>query len=131
MTAVTAGTRTPLVLVDTCVWVDHDRVGVPLLQDLLLKSRVVTSSDVVNELRVGCGSSALELSNRVSALPWIAAPDDRTLMDLIPMFGLRCCRIGVADARIVLAAHLADAKVLTFDRNLERVSERLGCRFAP
>jgi predicted nucleic acid-binding protein len=120
-----------LVLVDTCVWVDHDRVGVPLLQELLLQSRVLTSSDVVNELRVGCGSSALELSNRVSALPWIAAPDDRALMDLIPILGLRCCRIGVADARIVLAAHLADAKVLTFDRNLKQVSERLGCRFAP
>ena len=52
VTAVTAGTRMPLVLVDTCVWIDHDRVGVPL-QDLLLQLRVVTSSDVVNEL-LGC-----------------------------------------------------------------------------
>jgi len=43
---------------------------------------------------------------------------------------VRCARIGVADARIVLAALLSGASLFTMDRNLEAVARRLGCHFA-
>jgi predicted nucleic acid-binding protein len=118
------------VLVDTCVWIDHDQRGVPRLAELLASDLVVTAGGIVNELRIGCGSAALELSERVATLPWITEPDGRDLMALAVAHDVRCARIGVADARIVLAALLSGASLFTMDRNLEAVARRLGCHFA-
>ena len=116
-------------LVDTCVWVDHDRQDVPALADLLRAGRAVTCAEVVSEIRIGCGSAAIELSDRVSLLPWLPSPEDKSLIHLLTAHDLRCCRIGVSDARIVLAALYAKAALLTSDRNLAAVATRLGVAF--
>lgn len=121
------------VLVDTSVWVEHFRNGLPALPPLLAMDAVLIHSYVLAEL--ACGTPP--------------APRNRTLMDLArlrpsaqvhqdelldfiereKLYGLGC---GMVDLALLASTRLTpEARLWTLDTRLSALAQRFNVAFTP
>jgi predicted nucleic acid-binding protein len=116
-----------VILVDTSVWIDHLRSGLPELASLLERGQVLYHPFVRGEL--ACGNlrdrgEVLELLGRLPAAP--VASDDEALA-FIERRGLMGRGIGYVDVHLLAAVALSGtARLWTRDRRLESVAGELG-----
>jgi predicted nucleic acid-binding protein len=116
-----------VILVDTSVWIDHLRSGLPELASLLERGQVLYHPFVRGEL--ACGNlrdrgEVLELLGRLPAAP--VASDDEALA-FIERRGLMGRGIGYVDVHLLAAVALSGtARLWTRDRRLENVAGELG-----
>ena len=115
-------------LVDSSVWMSHERAPDPLLCDLLRRECVVGTAEVIYEIMLGCGRRPIELASEVRRLPQIP-PATEPIDERLEAAGLRCRNVGVADARIILAALGSGVLLYSKDRSMNAVADGLGIRF--
>jgi len=113
------------VLVDSSVWMAHERAPDGELRRLLAAGRAAGTAEVIHELCLGCGARPLEIAADVRLLPSIPSPFG-PLDGRIDSLGLRCKGIGIADARIILSALDAGAKLYSKDRGMIAAARVLG-----
>ncbi len=94
-----------MILVDTSVWVEHLRHGLPRLATLLQDGEV------------------LEL---LQGLPAATVASDAEVLLLIERDRLMGRRIGYADAHLLASARLSHCRLLTQDRRLAAVAQEKG-----
>ena len=128
-----SGHGTPgLVIIDTCVWVEHLHSGIGVVHRLLDESRAVVHPDILGEVMLGCGEDRALVTKRLRLLPGIERPPQAIVELLVERHEIACKRIGWVDAVILCTAIAEKSRptVLTFDRKLLREAIRLGVAFA-
>ena len=120
-----------MVLVDTSVWVDHLREGVPLLGDLLGAGEVVTHPFVAGELACGTLRNRAEILRLLGALPSATVATHAEAMHLVERHALHGTGIGWVDAHLLASALLSRTALWTRDRRLHSVARTLGIAGRP
>ncbi|MGI8627069.1 MAG: type II toxin-antitoxin system VapC family toxin [Geodermatophilaceae bacterium] len=116
-----------MILVDTSIWIDHLRVGVPTLATLLEDGHVLAHPWVIGELALGQLSHRSEVLDLLSNLPRAQTATDVEVLDLVEhrhLFGLG---IGYVDAHLLAATLLTTGAALwTRDQRLALAATHLG-----
>ena len=119
-----------MILVDTSVWIDHLRTGVPPLAEALEQGHVLVHPLVLGEL--ACGNlhnrrNVLELLGNLSRAPPATDPE---AMELIERRSLMGRGIGYIDVHLLASTALAGAaRLWTRDRRLAEVATELDLAF--
>ena len=120
-----------MILVDTSVWVDHLRVGDPLLARLLDRGEALGHPWVTGELALGHLRGRSEVLRLLEHLPQATVATAAELLEFInhrELFGLG---IGYVDAQLLAATMLTDdGRLWTRDRRLRSAAEHLGALYA-
>lgn len=116
-----------MILVDTSVWVDHFRVGVPALAELLEQQQVLMHAFVLGELACGNLKSREETLHLLSDLPAAPKASDLEVMEFIERRRLMGKGIGFVDAHLLAAVMLAPgARLWSRDKRLRQIAHSLG-----
>ena len=116
-----------MILVDTSVWVDHLRSGLPALVTCLERSEIATHSFVLGELALGNMRQRGEVLGLIQALPSAMVAQDREVLEFIERRRLwgRC--IGYIDAHLLSACHLSfGVRLWTRDKRLRSIAQEQG-----
>ena len=115
-----------MILVDTSVWVDHLRKGVPLLTDLLNAGEVATHPFVIGELACGQLRNRTKLLALLGNLPSTAMATHEEAMHTVETNTLYGTGIGWVDVHLLASALLSHTPIWTGDTPLRRAAEKLG-----
>jgi predicted nucleic acid-binding protein len=116
-----------VILVDTSVWIDHLRVGVPALAAALEADQVMTHPFVIGELACGNLRDRKRTLELLRALPAVPAASHDEVMFLVEQRRLMARGLGYIDAHLVAAAALMPpVRLWTHDRRLAATASSLG-----
>jgi predicted nucleic acid-binding protein len=120
-----------VILVDTSIWIDHLRKGVPELVSLLNAGEVLIHPLVVGELACGSIGNGEEVLSLLAALPSaIEAGNDEGLA-LIERQKLMGRGLGFIDVHLLASTALTpEALLWTRDRRLATIAKELGFAYA-
>ena len=119
-----------MILVDTSVWVDHLRNGVPLLIKLLQEGEVLIHPWVIGEIACGNLRNRQQVLDLLLGLPTALVASDSEVLLLIERGNLMGRGIGYVDAHLLAAAKLSRCALWTQDRRLAVVAQEQGLAFA-
>ena len=119
-----------MILVDTSVWVDHLRSGVPLLANLLHEGEVLIHPWVIGEIACGNLRNRQQVLDLLLGLPTALVASDSEVLLLIERGNLMGRGIGYVDAHLLTAAKLSRCGLLTQDRRLAAVAQEQGLALA-
>jgi len=111
-----------LILVDTSVWVDHLRSGVPRLAELLQEGAVLIHPFVIGELACGNLRNRRQVLDLLHGLPAAKVASNSEVLVMIEQHQLMGCGIGYVDAHLLAAARLAGCPLWTQDRRLAAIA---------
>ena len=115
-----------MILVDTSVWVEHLRRGLPRLAKLLQKGEVLIHPWVIGELACGNLRNRQQVLDLLQGLPAATVASDAEVLLLIEGEQLIGRGIGYVDAHLVAAARLSHCRLWTQDRRLAAVALEQG-----
>jgi predicted nucleic acid-binding protein len=121
-----------VILVDTSVWIDHLRKGVPELARLLNAQTVMTHPFVIGELALGNLRQRAAILDALNDLPRSPVADHDEVLGFVHSNGLWGLGIGYVDVHLLAAVRLAPGSALwTRDKRLLAASSRLGLAVPP
>ena len=119
-----------MILIDTSIWVDHQRGLAVHLNGLLNSDFAITHPLIIGEL--ACG----HLANRTVFLDFLAAmqqctvaAEDEVLL-FVEMHKLYGTGIGYIDAHLLAAATLNGSRLWTRDKRLAKIASALNIHYA-
>ena len=115
-----------MILVDTSVWVEHLRHGLPRLATLLQDGEVLIHPWVIGELACGNLRNRSQVLDLLQGLPAAMVASDTEVLLLIEREQLMGRGIGYIDAHLVAAARLSHCRLWTQDRRLAAVAQEQG-----
>jgi len=115
-----------IVLVDTSVWVEHWRRGLPPLARLLEQDRVILHPFVLGELALGRLAPRAEVLRSLRALDAARVAEHEEILGLIERTPLWGRGVGWVDAHLIASTRLEHARLWTLDQPLARVAAELG-----
>ena len=115
-----------MILVDTSVWVNHLRTGLPQLKVALEASEVLMHPWVIGELACGNLHDRAQLLELLQGLPAATVASDSEVLLLIEQDQLMGRGIGYVDAHLLASARLTCCRLWTGDRRLSAVAKDLG-----
>ena len=120
-----------MILVDTSIWIDHLRSGIPALASLLQNEVVCTHDFVIGELACGNLRNRTEVLGLLQSLPRLsAATEDETLF-FIEQQHFMGRGIGYIDAHLLAAAVIRGIPIWTKDKRLMLIAEEKGWAYSP
>jgi predicted nucleic acid-binding protein len=116
-----------VILVDTSVWVDHLRAGLPALVSCLEQSEVATHPFVIGELALGNLRQRGVVLELISALSTATVAHEGEVLAFIERRRLWGRGIGYVDAHLLSACHLsAGLQLWTRDKGLRSIAHEQG-----
>ena len=115
-----------MILVDTSVWVEHLRRGVPRLATLLQEGEVLIHPWVIGELACGHLRNRADVLELLQGLPAAVVASDQEVLLLIEQDQLMGRGIGYVDAHLLASTKLSHTKLWTQDRRLDAVAQERG-----
>lgn len=116
-----------MILVDTSVWIDHLRTGVPPLAHALDQGRILMHPFVIGELACGNLDNRTELLRLLGELQRAEVAEHVEVLAFIEAHALMGRGIGYVDAHLLAATALeGDARLWTRDRRLDGIARDLG-----
>jgi len=116
-----------MVLVDTSVWIDHLRRGVPTLVSLLDEGLVLMHPFVLGELACGQLIDREGLLGLLRDLREAAVATDAEALGFIEQHKLMGKGLGYIDVHLLASTVLeGEARLWTRDKRLTRVSDEMG-----
>ena len=120
-----------MILVDTSVWIDHLRSGVPALATALEGGQVLMHPFVLGELACGNIKNRGEVLRLLGALPAAPIATDPEVLGLIERRALMGRGIGYIDVHLLASAALDGvARLWTRDRRLSAAAAELELAFS-
>jgi predicted nucleic acid-binding protein len=114
-----------MVLVDTSVWVDHFRHGLPLLEELLESGQVAVHPFIIGELACGGLTKRKEILGLLSVLPPVKTATQAEALRLVETHALYNAGIVWVDVHLLASALLTDIPIWTRDRRLTAAARML------
>ena len=119
-----------MILVDTSVWIDHLRAGVPRLVGALEAGSVCIHPFVIGELACGNMRNRRTVLELLSELPTVPVATDAEVLGFIERRSLMGRGIGYFDAHLLASATLSvTARLWTRDKRLAAVAAELDLSF--
>jgi predicted nucleic acid-binding protein len=115
-----------VILVDTSVWVEHLRRGLPRLVTLLQEGEVLIHPWVIGELACGHLRNRHQVLQLLQGLPLATVASDAEVLLLIERQRLMGRGIGYVDAHLLASARLSHCRLWTQDRRLAAVALEQG-----
>jgi predicted nucleic acid-binding protein len=115
-----------VILVDTSIWVDHLRSGVPQLTAALQAGEVFIHPWVIGELACGNLSDRGRVLQLLQGLPAARVATPAEVLALIEQHQLMGRGIGFVDAQLLASAKLTHCTLWTQDRRLADLAQALG-----
>jgi predicted nucleic acid-binding protein len=115
-----------MVLVDTSVWVDHLRQGIPHLGDLLGAGEVATHPFVIGELACGNLRNRTEILSLLASLPSVKVATHPEALHLVETQSLGGIGLGWVDVHLLSAALINQVPLWTRDRKLAAAAKVAG-----
>jgi hypothetical protein len=115
-----------LILVDTSVWVDHLRAGLPRLATLLQEGEVLIHPWVIGELACGNLRNRQQVLELLQGLPAAVVASDAEVLLLIERDQLMGRGIGYVDAHLLASARLSRCRLWSQDRRLATLAQEQG-----
>ena len=115
-----------MILVDTSVWVEHLRRGLPRLAKFLQAGEVLIHPWVIVELACGNLRNRSQGLDLLQGLPAATVASDVEVLLLIERDRLRGRRIGSIDAHLLSSDRLSHCRLWTQDRRLAAVAQEQG-----
>ena len=115
-----------MVLVDTSVWVDHLRRGLPLLENLLGSGQVASHPFIIGELACGGLIQRKKILGLLSVLPQVKTATHAEALRLVEMHALFNAGIGWVDVHLLASALLTDTPIWTKDLRLAAAARMLN-----
>ena len=114
-----------MILVDTSIWVDHLRSGMPQLKTALQNNEVFIHPWVVGELACGNLRDRSRVLHLLQSLPSACIATPAEVLTLIEQHHLMGRGIGFVDAQLLASARLSSCMLWTQDRRLAEQAEAL------
>jgi predicted nucleic acid-binding protein len=115
-----------VILVETSVWVEHLRRGLPRLATLLQQGKVLIHSWVIGELACGNLRNRADVLEQLQGLPAAVVATDQEVLLMIEQDQLTGRGIGYIDAHLLASARLSHCQLWTQDRRLAALTEERG-----
>ena len=116
-----------MILVDTCVWVNHLRYGDPTLAAALKAGRVLMHAFVLGELACGNLKNRDKTLRLFGDLPVVPTATDLEVLGMIERCALMGRGIGYIDVHLLTSTALAaGARMWTRDKRLAAAASELG-----
>ena len=115
-----------MILVDTSVWVEHLRRGLPRLATLLQEGEVLIHPQVIGELACCHLRNRHQVLELLQGLPTAPVASDAEVLLLIEGDRLMGRGIGYIDAHLLASARLSHCRLWTQDRRLAAVDQEQG-----
>jgi hypothetical protein len=115
-----------MVLVDTCIWVDHLRHGNGGLASLLEEGVVVCHPFIIGELACGELPERAKTLSYIEELPLTEVASHDEVMNMIDAHRLMSSGLGFVDAHLLASARLSGDSVWTKDLALKKAAAKLG-----
>jgi predicted nucleic acid-binding protein len=115
-----------VILVDTSVWVEHLRHGVPRLAALLQEGEVLIHPWVIGELACGNLRNRQQVLDLLQGLPMATVASDAEVLLLIGRDRLMGRGIGYVDAHLLASARLSHCRLWTQERRLAAMAQEQG-----
>ena len=115
-----------MILIDTSVWVEHLRRGLPRLATLLQDGEVLIHPWVIGELACGNLRNRSQVLELLQGLPAATVASDAEVLLLIERDRLMGRGIGYVDAHLLASARLSHCRLWTQDRRLAAVAQEQG-----
>lgn len=121
-----------MILVDTCVWIDHLRTADEGLVRLLTSGRACAHPMVIGELALGRLRDRDNILRLVSGLPQVPPATDSDVLALVDGRDLFGRGLGWVDAHLLASALLKPGtRLWTRDRALAQAAKSLRCSWSP
>jgi len=120
-----------MVLVDTSVWVDHFRRGLPELARLLETGSVVCHPFIVGELACGNLKNRREILELLQTLCTCPVASHEEVLHFIESHHLMGCGLGYVDVHLLASARLSGIPLWTLDHPLTVAAVHLHVAFTP
>ena len=115
-----------MILVDTSVWIDHFREGLPSLVASLNQNSVLIHPFVLGELACGNLKSRQDTLRLLANLPTAPKASDSEVLQFIETHKLMGKGIGLIDAHLLASSALStDAVLWTHDKRLAQIAKKL------
>jgi predicted nucleic acid-binding protein len=116
-----------VILVDTSVWIDHLRSGLPALGELLQTNRVATHPLIIGELACVNLKNRSELINLWQSLVTLPEASHEEALYFIEKNQLMGKGIGYIDVQLLAAVVLSGgARIWTKDKRLQAIAGQKG-----
>lgn len=115
-----------MILVDTSVWVDHLRGGVPRLAALLQKGGVLIHPWVIGELACGNLQNRRHVIELLQGMPAATVASHPEVLMMVERHQLMGRGIGYIDAHLLAAARLSNCALWSHDRRLAVMAAEQG-----
>jgi predicted nucleic acid-binding protein len=115
-----------VILVDTSIWVDHLRSGMPQLTAALQAGEVFIHPWVIGELACGNLRDRGRVLQLLQGLPAARVATPAEVLALIEQHQLMGRGIGFVDAQLLASAKLTHCTLWTQDRRLADLAQALG-----
>ena len=119
-----------MILVDSSVWIDHLRVGDPLLTELLNSNVVLIHPFIVGELACGNLKNRKLILSLLLDLPTLQVATDDEVLFFVENNNLMGLGVGYVDVHLLAAVVLdGTTQLWTRDKRLYKVAETMGLAF--
>jgi predicted nucleic acid-binding protein len=115
-----------MVLVDTSVWIEHFRKGLPRLAELLNNSDVAIHPYIIGELACGTLNNREEILDLLQTLDSTPEISLQELLRFIEMKKLQGKGIGFVGINLLASSLLSDCMLWTNDRKLHFIAQKMG-----
>ncbi len=115
-----------MILVDTSVWVEHLRHGLPRLAVLLQAGKALIHPWVIGELACGNLRNRADVLELLQGLPAAVVASDSEVLLLIERDRLMGRGIGYVDAHLLASAKLSHCQLWSQDRRLVALAQERG-----
>ena len=113
-----------LILVDSCVWINHFKCNDKTLTSLLHSNQVLIHPFVIGELV--CGGIKDKTLSLLRNLPGIQTADDNSVINFIHHHRTMSGGCSYIDMHLLLSAKLAKKKLWTVDKKLHAVAKEFN-----
>lgn len=111
-----------MILVDTSVWIEHFRRGVPTLVRALDDGAVLTHPFVIGEIACGRLADRQEILDHLGLLPAAVVAEHDEALALLERRELAGKGLCWVDVHLLASARLSGARLWTLDRTLQRAA---------
>jgi predicted nucleic acid-binding protein len=118
-----------MVLVDTSIWVDHLRMGVPRLAELLERGDVLAHPFIIGELACGQMTNRTEILDLLRTLPQAQSSTHDEVLQFVEDRKLMGRGLGYIDIHLLASALLSSCQLWTNDSPLRKAGDELGIKF--
>ncbi|MBE9060925.1 type II toxin-antitoxin system VapC family toxin [cf. Phormidesmis sp. LEGE 11477] len=121
-----------MILVDTSVWVDHLRIGIPALAELLLQEQVLIHPFVIGELACGNIQNRREVLSLLHNLPLISVASEQEVLLLVESRSLMGRGVGYIDMHLLASVLIRNgSKLWTRDKRLIAITSEMNLSLEP